>query len=576
MGFKIRHFHMVIIIILSFIVYANTFSNPFVFDDEFFIEDNFKIRSLGNIPSFFSEPSVGNLYRPVRAVLYSLTFFLWEFNPAGYHLNAILLHTFISVFVYLIVAEITGKRRISLFSAVLFVLHPIHTARVSNMTAGFDLLGILFLFWAFYSYVCFRKHDSRKAFFYSVILFILGVLSSEEAVVFPLLVLLYDLCFMENFESFRKLGAEIKSRFRYYWLYIVSLLVYLAIRFSVLSGIGRSEVYFLGDLQARILSTLVIFLRYIYIMVWPMNLTIEYNVVVYDSLFSLKILGAILIYALLIFSWLRLYKNHRIAFFSIGWFFVTLLPFSNILPMFTFMADRYLYVPSFGFVLLIAYLLELIRKHSRTFVFLILVMLIIFYSSLTIIRNTEWESDDILFQKAIERQPNNSIAHNDIGQLYQEKGLYDKAFESYERAISLNKNNHVAWLNLGTLHGEIGNYSLAVKYINRSLSIHESYKGYNNLGLIYNRMGYPEESILELKKAIDFNPRLTKAYMDLGVVYAENDEFEQALLEFDKALSINPEIADIHYNLGILYRMIGREEESKRELGIADSLGFGS
>jgi len=569
MGLKVKHFHIIIIVVLSFILYSNTLFNPFVFDDKFFIEDNFKIRSLKNIPSYFSEPSVGNIYRPVRAVFYSVTFFVWGFNPIGYHLNAIMLHALVSVFVYLIVFGIIGKKRVSLFAALLFVVHPIHTARVANMTAGFDLLGILFLFWAFYNYILFRKHNNRRAFVYSVILFVIGLFSSEELIMFPILALLYDLCFVEKKDFFRKLGVKL----RYFWIYIVSLSIYLIIRFSILRQIGRADVYFLGDLQTRILSTLVVFLRYVYIMVWPLNLTIEYNVIMYDSLLSLKVIAAIFVYLLIVFFWIGSYRDHKVAFFSVGWFFITLLPFSNVLPMLTFMADRYLYVPSFGFILFIVYLLEFVRKYSKALSVLVVIILIIFYSSLTVVRSSEWKSDEILFLKAEERQPKNSIIYNDIGQLYQEKGLYDKAFKSYEKAIRLNKRNHIAWLNLGTLYGETGNYSQAVDNIERSLSIHESYKGHNNLGLIYSRMGDNDKAIEELKKAIDFNPRLTKAYMDLGVVYAEIGQFGKALEQFDRALELNPEIADIHYNLGILYERLGREKEAREEFSIADRLG---
>lgn len=609
MKLKTKHFHILLVIILSFIIYSNTFFNPFIFDDQFFIVDNFEIRSLKNIPSYFSEPSVGNLYRPVRSVFYSITFFFWRFNPFGYHLNAILLHTSISILVYLIASKIFSDKHLPLVISLLFVAHPIHTERVANMTAGFDLLGILFLFWAFYNYIIFRKYNSKKAFTYSVILFILGLFSSEEVITFPILALLYDFCFVDKVHNFTQLGKcqkslisehignkrfpmipnfpvvekkeifnanNVRSKIRYFWVYITFLLFYLIVRFSVLQQIGRAEVYFFGNLQTRILSTLIIFLRYIYILIWPLNLTVDYYVDVYKSFFSLNILLAIFIYLIIIFFWVKSYKDYKIVFFSIGCFFITLIPFSNIFPVYFIMADRYLYVASFGFVLLLTYLLGKIldlKSFNKNilmgiYVFLTL-FLIVFYFSITIARNRDWKSDYTLFLKATERQPKSSIAHNDLGQVYQEMGFYDKAFNEYKGAIILNNKNHIAWLNLGSLYLELGNYSEAVYSINKSLSIFESYKAHNNLGLIYDRMGEQEKAIFELKKAIEFNPSLSKAYMDLGVIYAKIGEFDMALQEFDRAIKINPNIADIHYNLGVLYTLLNQTDNAREEFNIA-------
>ena len=572
MKFKTKHFHILLIVLFTFVIYSNTFFNGFVFDDQLFIVDNFEMRSLENIPSYFSEPSVGNLYRPVRSVLYSVTFFFWKLNPFGYHLNAILLHLLISVVVYLILSEIVLGKRFSLIASLLFVAHPIHTARVANMTGGFDLLGILFLFWAFYNYVIFRKYDNKKAFVYSIILFVVGLFASEEVVVFPILALLYDFCFSRG-----KIG-NVFAKLKSFWVYIVSLLFYFAIRLSVLGQIGRAEVYFLGNLQARIFSTLIIFVRYIYILLFPFRLTVDYYVPVYKS-FSLPVIFALFLFLVIFFFWIKSYKNNKIAFFSIGWFFVALIPFSNLFPVHSFMTDRYLYVASFGFITLLVYLLDKFfnfeffdKKISKLIYIIVIVFLIVVYSSATVIRNSEWKDDYTLLSKAVQRQPKSSNAHNDLGQVYHEKGLYLEAFNEYKGAILLNDKNHLAWLNMGTLYGEVGNYTEAVYYIGQSISIFESYKAYNNLGLMYGKLGNYDGAVVELKKAIEFNPSLSKAYMDLGVIYAGEGEFDKAFIELNKALEINPRVADIHYNLGILYDISGQEDDANREFAIASEL----
>ncbi|MBW2988818.1 glycosyltransferase family 39 protein, partial [Candidatus Woesearchaeota archaeon] len=426
MRLKRKHIHILIIILLCAIIYSNTFFSGFVFDDKFFIQDNFRIRSLSNIPSFFRVPGTGNLYRPIRETLYSITFFFWGLNPFGYHMNAVLLHTLISVLAYLIIFQVTGDRRLSLIASLLFAAHPIHTARVANMTAGFDLLGILFLFWSFYLFTLFRRKGSGRYLAYSLIVFTLGLFSSEEAAMLPLLALWYDACFIGGKGVFGRSPARyLKKKARQFWPFIAPLGIYIFARFFVLRQIGRAEVYFLGSLRTRVFSTMVIFLRYIYIMAFPLNLTVSYDVKQYSSLFSLGMLLALLAYALIIFFWLKLRRSDKPAFFSVGWFFIALIPFSNIFPVHTFMADRYLYSASFGFALFSACIIFdvlSIRADKRTLkaaFMVIAVFLIVSYSALAIARNREWKSDDELLSRAVERQPESSTAHNDLGQAYE-------------------------------------------------------------------------------------------------------------------------------------------------------------
>src|SRR3989344_3380118 len=92
------------IILLLFLVvlinYVNIFQNEFVWDDHNFIASNRKITSLENIPYYFTHESRNSLWRPLRETLYILTYSIWGLNTFGYHLNALLLHTLITIFIF--------------------------------------------------------------------------------------------------------------------------------------------------------------------------------------------------------------------------------------------------------------------------------------------------------------------------------------------------------------------------------------------------------------------------------------------------------------------------------------------
>src|SRR3989339_1849865 len=247
MKLKKKHIHIIIIAFLSLIVYFNTFFNGFVYDDHFFIVGNPEIRSLKNIPSYFSEPSVGNLYRPLRTALYPLVFSIWKLNPIGYHLNAIMLYALISILVYLIVFEVIGNREFSLMVSLLFIAHPAHTARVANMTASFDLMGILFMLLSIWLYIKYSKNNSIKNLILSVLFFLLGLFSSEEALMTPLYILLYE--GGKNTANANKWTASKKIAAI---LFFAIIIVFLVLRYFVLGQVGRTAEYFMGGFTTRL------------------------------------------------------------------------------------------------------------------------------------------------------------------------------------------------------------------------------------------------------------------------------------------------------------------------------------
>jgi len=239
--------HLLIVLLITIIInYVNVFQNDFAWDDEFFIVNNIQIRDMKNIPSFFSEPSPGNLYRPLRSTFYTLNYQIWNLNTFGYHLNSILLHFFVTILILYITLNLTNKNSLAFITALFFAAHPIHTERITNMTAAFDVLGILFFLLSFSFYILYSKSSdgqnnlkNNKYFIASVIFYLLALFSSEEAITLIPILLLYDFTFNHKI-SFNNFKLLLKK----YLPYIVISSIYLIIRFSVLGQIGRGAVYF--------------------------------------------------------------------------------------------------------------------------------------------------------------------------------------------------------------------------------------------------------------------------------------------------------------------------------------------
>jgi len=234
---------ILLIILLSLISYFNIFGNEFVWDDYIFILDNPDIRSFSNIPLFFTQ-DVDGLYRPIRSLHYTFVYSIAGKNEFLYHFNSLFFHIIISILIYFIIYEIFAKRNISLIAALIFAVHPIHTGRVTNITAGFDLFGILFMLLSFYFYIKFSKLSIKKYFLFSLLLFLIAVFASEETIVLPLLVVLYEFSF--NREKFNRKLIKNNIIKNYVPFFIVALF-FIVIRFFVLGIRGRVEEYLAGN-----------------------------------------------------------------------------------------------------------------------------------------------------------------------------------------------------------------------------------------------------------------------------------------------------------------------------------------
>lgn len=547
--------------------YANTSRNEFAWDDQFFIVDNIHTRSLESIPDFFTEPSTGNLYRPVRGVFYTISYKMWGLNELGYHLNAMVLHFLVTLTLFFITLKLTDKKMFSFVAALLFALHPIHTERVTNMTASFDIYGILFLLLSFLLYVIFSKSNKKQYYWMSISLYLLALFSSEEAITLILLLFLYDISF--NYELRIK---NIQILVKRYLPYIAITLFYLIIRFMVVQRIGRGEYYFEHSFLGTIITTVKIFAQYVMILFAPLNLTIE-RYVKFETAISIGFIMSLAFLALLIFFFIKSYKQSKILFFSIGWFLITMLPFSNILPQYTIMAERYLYVASFGFVIFITFWIfkikdiEPIKKYSKPIIAVLIILIASSYLAITIQRNTEWKDNFTLLSADLEKNPYGTRIHHALALHYRDIKDYGKAEQYASRAIELSSRNYNAYENLGTIRAYQGDYGEAIMLYRKAIELNpDFYLAHNNLGLVYGYIGDLDNSILYLKKAIELEPKLSKAHNDLGIAYANLKRFDDAIKEMEESIRLNPYESDYYYNLALIHDFNGNKGKAKELL----------
>jgi len=186
----------IVLLIYCFILYYNTI-NTFFTGEDF---DNIGYQSLDTIVKNFifkSHKTIGHFTRGIPNTFWAVLYHLFGMNYLYYHIVNIILYWFCSFLVFKFAYQLSEynehKMLFSCVAAILFATLPVHAIVVNWLTLLFEKFCTIFVISAFLFWIKFKKSKKSKYFYISLILFICGLLSKEEAITFPVLIYFYDL-----------------------------------------------------------------------------------------------------------------------------------------------------------------------------------------------------------------------------------------------------------------------------------------------------------------------------------------------------------------------------------------------
>jgi len=525
-----------LIVIVTFIVYANSLKNEFVYEDYDQIVNNDFIKSWTNIPKILksdiwmttADPEKSMYYRPLFLLSLLFDYHVWGLNPLGFHITNLLLHILNSILVYFTICLILNNKKVALLAGLFFSIHPINTENVSYISGRDYLLAFLFYLLSFLMFILLTRN--KKRIYYqigSLFLFFLALLTKEIAIMLPFVLILYDYCFIYT----KKRRKNLYSMINLYLPYFAVIGIYFLIRKTVLGALAYNIPYHGGSLYATFLTMSRVFIHYIKLLILPVNLCLEYVFPISKTLFgkNLSIISIIILLAILIIA-IRIYKSSKEISFSIFWFFITLIPVSQIIPTWFYIAERYLYFPSFGFYLLLAILIAKILEYQKKLLILI-PFLLIFYEVKTIQRNNDWKDNLTLWTKTVKQCPDSFRAHLNLGLIYGKNGRIDMAIDEFTNALKTNWNmsedrkkvyNRIkAHISLGNCYGKKELYWKAAEEYKRALKIYpDNFLAHKNLGLAYFGLGKYDMAISEVETAQRIKPNDKDSLFLLSVIKA--------------------------------------------------------
>jgi tetratricopeptide (TPR) repeat protein len=567
-----------LLVCVSAIVYFNSLSNGFVYDDLGTIVENIHIKSFANYLSSFYNPSYFKIsggeasYRPVATLSYYLLYAIFDVNPIGYHLTSVVLHILNVILVYLMAHVILNHKRPAVMVGLLFACHPVNTEAVNGISYNEDLIAAFFYFLALLLYMK-RETSAPKQnslfLILSLFFFLLGLLSKEMAITLPAIVVLYDLTLREPASSkisINRMLEVVQERKYVYVGFLGVSLFYLWLRFFAIYNPEEVETQIWGRLIDRVIYLPVLFFKYIKLSLFPLTLNADYVFSYPTRFFDLgPVLSAVFVLGLLVFSFF-VFSRSKTTSFGIWWFWVTLFPVYNLIQIYNPFAERYLYIPLFGFCLVISIFLEHILNRfsftrSQVIKIALILCIVAFYSMISINRNKDWKDSYSLWTKTLEVEPNSFRAHGNLARVYQERGLIEASLREVKKTMELNPQDYKAHYNLGVILGKQGFISEAISAYKKSIEMNPRFKNAHfNLGNIYKTQNLLEEAKQAYQKVVEIDPVDIEARNNLGVIYAMQGKLEAAIAEWQKVIALDPQNRDVQDNIEKAKKMVNQKK----------------
>jgi tetratricopeptide (TPR) repeat protein len=569
--------------ILIFLAYGNSLSNGFVWDDHEQIVMNPGLRPGTPWTALFSsdvwnplhqdQPAKTNYYRPLQMVSYRTVSEL--FGPSAHvlHLLSVILALLTVLAAFWVCLELVPGSGIAFAAAALFAVHPVHSEAVDWISALPEIGCTACLLLAFGIFLALRRRQLESAappafrfwilWCLSLFFFAAAFLWKETAIVLPLLVASYVLC-IEPGSIGRRAWSAAKLSLPFWCV----LGIYLVVRLRVLGFLAmRQRIWELTPVQAG-LSALHLLALYWWKLAFPGPLNAYH---VFSPVRSPGDIRAIAGWVFVVLSCLAIgygLLRARLAAFAAIWVFITLLPVMDIYALGrNVFAERYLYLPSFGFCLLVTLLADsaiqrLPVRAQKPVAVLSLAAAVVALGWMTMARNPDWHDDAALFRKTLLQSPNAPFVHFMVAStvtadFVEAESHYQKAMELAEAEsppdlLDLTR----SYEGLASLYADRGDYARALDILRHWRQVDPSESAIDvEEGLVLLRSGNWQQAQPLLAKANAARPQNENVLNALGLLAWEYQRnLDKAAALFSQALAIHTSEDDfqasLHNNLG--------------------------
>jgi tetratricopeptide (TPR) repeat protein len=463
--------------------------DQFVWDDTALVMRDPLIRSWRLIPESFNhflflDATPSDFYRPLQRLSYTADYAAFAFRPAGYHIVSILWHAaaavallfFAEEFLSTFAIEPRRARLIALGAALVWAIHPVHSAAVAYVSGRADPLCATFGFLGCYLMLREPKAAGAKKWLYllgGLIGFVLSLFSKEIGLIFPAILL----CFFALRKEWRQL-AKISA----------VIAAACAIYFSLRAGAAHYPPPRLSSPAPAVLRPIIAaraVAEYAGLLVFPLNLHMDRNVetdagalnsanLTRASLHELQTLvGLVVIAAFLFWMW-RARSRNPAVFVCLIFTLIAYLPISGIFALNATVAEHWIYLPSaFLFLAAAIEIAEVLQNSTAKSTLKVaaagaFALWVLFLSARTFIRAFDWKNQRTFIETTVAHGGDSARMLINLGVLEMNEGKFEDAAVHFHAALQKKPDQPLAILNLGALALKQNDFKLARELLTRA------------------------------------------------------------------------------------------------------------
>ena len=578
------------VVMAVFLAYAATLRFGFYFDDQVLVIHNDSIRSWRYLPGYFSthiwaylQPHVmQNAYRPLLLVWLRLNDALFGAHAWGWHLSLVLAHVAVTYLVYRLCLHLARDAWTAALAGLIFALHPVHVETIAQPSWADQPLSTLFILGAILAWWRGRVPGSRHGWTAaSMLLGAAALLSKESALMLPILVAGGAWIYAGDAGEPTPYQERVRCAVRDATPLVAVTLAYLPLRIWALKGfshvaspIGWPTVF------TTIPSVLMFYLR---LLIWPAGLSCFYDTP-YVSSATLGNYGLpcvvilVMINGLTVWWWKvrqRSPSDARAMAFAILWMVLAVVPVLDfrVLVEWEFAHDRYIYLASAGFAILVAMGLRQAASYTPAFfrqpawgmagVGLISVLM----GAATVRQTLYWSSDLTLYRRAHEIAPHNAFASSILATCVAQRGRENEAVGLYQQALADHPAFWLANVDLAYLLYERGEYREAARHFQLSCAVDPTdAQQFLYWGMSLLHLGRPREAEKAVRTALSLSPHAEDYHLGMGMVLRQEGRLPEAKKEIEMELAAFPQNAQAQAVLKEVNQQIqggGKEAPSK-------------
>lgn len=587
---------LAILLVAVFSVYGPILQHGFVnwADDYNFITNN-ALRGLdaSHVLWSFSTVHLGH-YQPLAWLSFNLNYTVGGMNPWVYHLtdlllaavNAIQLFFFIPFIIRRIIVVSPHDRTLfllSLFTALLFILHPLRVESVAWVSARGDMICSLFYIQALFWYC--RSKEHRGKFRYlavTFLLFLLACLSRAWAMTLPLILLIFDYYPYRCIQNQTRIAAVIvffRLIIRKAPFFIVSIAIAIVAFYARRVEMGFDQLTE-HSLFHRLIQGFCGLLFYPLKTLFPYHLSPLYLLYANRPAFFYDLYPYALT-AIMLSLTLFLLKNKWPGLWA-AWLAYAVM----ISPVLGFtqsglqlVADRYSYLATTPFYILITFVLLHLTQHRcicgpSICPFLaagVLIMLLLIMSQQTRRLTHVWQDGQILWNYVLQRDADNYVALNLLSDFQLEHGAPpESVLPALDRALLINPRYVYGYMNRARIRTDLGDFEGALTDYNIVARLNPSTPNlFNNRGVVYYRMGQPGLGLADIDLALNMEPYSIKALLNRAMMRTKTGNYSGAIDDYSRLLHMDREMIQVYMLRGYLYQQLGRWSEAEMDYSSA-------